>query len=103
MKFDRFSGEQELLSFRLTDGYGLVTTHRLILEREKHNPRLNIKERQPPEMYPLCNFEKAEIKSDTIVVNFKGWKTALICLPMYSPSLFQEIKDYIEEAAKNWR
>jgi len=46
IRFDAFPGEKGLLPFRLADGFGLLTTHRLILEREKHNPRLKIMELQ---------------------------------------------------------
>ncbi len=100
MKLDAFSGEKEILSFSLPDGSGWLTTHRLILQREKQNPRVNVKVKQPPEMYFLKNFEKAEIEGETLIVHFKGWQTALISLTIYSPSLLKEIKDYVEEASK---
>ena len=59
MKFDGFPGEKTILSFKLANGVGWLTTHRLIIQQEKHNPRLNIMERQDPEMYLLRDFEKA--------------------------------------------
>ena len=65
MKFDGFPEEKTLLSLKLTNGVGWLTTHRLIIQQEKHNPRFNIMERQDPEMYLLCDFEKAEIKDET--------------------------------------
>ncbi len=45
---------------------GWLTAHRLIIQQEKHNPRLNIMERQDPEMYLLRDFEKAEISLLTL-------------------------------------
>ena len=59
MKFDGFPGEKTILSYKLANGVGWLTTHRLIIQKEKHNPRLNIMERQDPEMYLLRDFEKA--------------------------------------------
>jgi hypothetical protein len=100
MKFDGFPGEKEILSFKLINGVGWLTTHRLIIQQETHNPRLNIMERQDPEMYLLRNFDKAEIKSETLTVHFKSMQKAKIRLQFYSPALLQEVKNYIEEAAK---
>ncbi|MGD0204133.1 MAG: hypothetical protein ABSC20_09555 [Candidatus Bathyarchaeia archaeon] len=57
-------------------------------------------ERQDPEMYLLRDFEKAEIKSETLTAYFKDRQKAKIRLQFYPPTLLQEIKDYIEEAAK---
>jgi hypothetical protein len=51
----------------------------LIIQQEKHNQRLNILERQDPEMYLLRDFEEAEIKGETLTAR---------------------VKDYIKEAAK---
>jgi hypothetical protein len=42
MKFDGFTGEKEILSYKLANGVGWLTTHRLIIQQEMHNPRLNI-------------------------------------------------------------
>ena len=50
MKFDGFPGEKTLLSFKLANGVGWLTTHRLIIQQEKHNPRLNIMEKQDHEI-----------------------------------------------------
>jgi len=55
MKFDGFPDEKEILSFKLANGVGWLTTHRLIIQKETFNPRLNIMERQDPEMYLLRN------------------------------------------------
>ena len=57
-------------------------------------------ERQDPEMYLLRDFEKAEIKDETLTAHFKGRQKAEIRLQFYSPALHQEVKNYIEEAAK---
>jgi hypothetical protein len=82
------------------NGVGWLTTHRLIIQQEKHNPRLNIMERQDAEMYLLCDFEKAEIKGEMLTAHFKSRQKAKIRLQLYSPELLQEVKNYIEEAAK---
>jgi hypothetical protein len=103
MKFDGFPGEKTILSCKLANGVGWLTTHRLIIQQEKHNPRLNIMERQDPEMYLLRDFEKAEIKGQTLTAHFKGRQKAKIRLQLYSPALLQEVKNYIEEAAKYCR
>ena len=70
MKFDGFPGEKTILYFKLANGAGLLTTHRLIIHQEKHNSRLNIMESQKPEMYLLCDFEKAGIKDETLTAGF---------------------------------
>ena len=103
MKFDGFPGEKEILSFKLVNGVGWLTTHRLIIQQEKHNVHLNIIERQDPEIYLLCDFEKAEIKGETLTARFKGKQKSKICLQLNSIALLQEIKDYLEEAAKYCR
>ena len=77
MKFDGFPEEKTILSFRLENGVGWLTTHHLIIQQEKHNLRLNIVERQDPEMYLLRDFEKAEIKGKTLTAHFNGRQKAL--------------------------
>jgi hypothetical protein len=64
------------------------------------HPRLNIVERQAPEIYLLRDFDKAEIKDETLTAQFKSRQKATIRLQFYSPALLQEVKNYIEEAAK---
>lgn len=100
MKFDAFPGEKEILSFRLANGAGWLTTHRLIIQKEKKNLRFNIVEKQDPEIYLLCEFEKAEIKNETLTAHFKTRQKAEIRLESFLLSLLQDIKNYIEEAAK---
>ena len=100
MKLDGFPKEKTILSYKLANGAGWLTTHRLIIQQEKHNPRLNITERQDPEMYLLRDFDKAEIKGETLIAYFNGRQKATIRLQFYSPALLQELKNYIEEAAK---
>jgi hypothetical protein len=41
MKFDGFPGEKEILSLKLANGVGWLTTHHLIIQKETHNLRLN--------------------------------------------------------------
>jgi hypothetical protein len=57
-------------------------------------------ERQDPEMYLLRDFDKAEIKGETLTAHLKGRQKATMRLQFYSPALLQEVKDCIEEAAK---
>jgi hypothetical protein len=66
MKFDGFPGEKTILSFKLANGVGWLTTHRLIIQKETHNQRLNIMDSQDPEMYLLSDFDKAEISLLTL-------------------------------------
>jgi hypothetical protein len=100
MKFDGFPREKTILSFKLSNGVGWLTTHRFIIQQEKHNTHLDTIESQPPEMDLLRDFEKAEIKDETLTAHFKGKQKATIRLKLNSPALLQEIKNYIEEAAK---
>ncbi len=100
MKFDGFPGEKTILSYKLANGIGWLTTNRLIIQQEKRNPRLNIMETQDPEMYLLRDFEKAEIRDETLTVHFKDSQKATIRLQLNSLELLQEIKNYIEEATK---
>jgi len=103
MKFDSFPGEKDILSFKLVNGLGWLTTYRLIIEQEKLNSRFNIVEKQAPEIYLLSDFEKTIIKDKTLTLQFKGKHEAAIRLQIYSPAALNEIKDYIEEAAKYCR
>jgi hypothetical protein len=90
-------GEAMFLTFKTANGSGWLTSHRLILC--EHPPgRLGGHE---PQEYWLRNFEEAQIKNTTLTAQFQTGK-AKIQLPTYTPSLLQEIKDYIEETAKQW-
>lgn len=60
MEFDSFPDEKDILSFELANGFGWLTTHRLIIEQEKHNSRFDIMEKQVPVIYILSDFEKAK-------------------------------------------
>ena len=101
MKFDGFPGETLLYAFKLKNGNGWITTYHLIIEKEKHNSHFKIIEKQLPEMYLLHDFERAEIKDETLTAQFKNGQEPKIRLPIYSPSLLKEVKDYMEEAAKH--
>jgi len=57
-------------------------------------------ERQDPEMYLLRDFDKAEIKGETLTARFKDGQKVKIRLQSDSPELLQEVKAYIQEAAK---
>jgi hypothetical protein len=71
---------------------GWLTTHRLIIQQETHNPRLNIVERQDPEMYLLRDFEKAEIKGETLTAQFKGGQKATSVFSFIRPHCFKRLK-----------
>jgi len=73
MKFDGFPGEKTILSFKLANGVGWLTTHRLIIQKETLNPRFNIMEGQDPEMYFLRDFEKSRNKRRNAHRSFQGW------------------------------
>ena len=100
MKLNGLPGEETHLSFKLSDGSGWLTTHRLVLEREKLNPRFNIMEKQEPEFFFLRDFEKALIEGEALIVHFKDGKKARIRLESYAPSLLEEIGEYIAQAAQ---
>jgi hypothetical protein len=90
-------GETIFLEFKLADGSGYLTSHRLILI--KHQPgQLNTTDHK---FYYLKNFQKTQIKSDTLTAHFKGNLKAKIKLSLNSPSLLQEVKAYIEKASEN--
>jgi hypothetical protein len=90
-------GEAVFLTFKLVNGSGWLTNHRLIIV--EHKPG-KLKEGTRKD-YSLKNFEKAQIKDSTLRAHFKD-KKVKIQLPTYAPSLLQEIKDFIEESAKQW-
>jgi hypothetical protein len=94
MKLEASPKEKTIASYTITNGTCWLTTHRLIIQRETHNPRLNIMERQDPEMYLLRDFDKAEIKGETLTARFKDGQKTKICLQFYSPALLQEVKRY---------
>ena len=48
-------------------------------------------------MYLLSDFEKAEIKGETLTAHFMGRQKAKIRLQFYSPALLQEVKDALKE------
>jgi hypothetical protein len=56
--------------------------------------------RQDPEMHLLRDFEKAEIKEETLTTHFNNRQKATMRLQFYSPALLKSVKYYIEEAAK---
>ena len=91
-------GEAVFLIFKLTNGSGWLTSHRLILC--EHPP--GQLEGHEPQEYWLKSFEEAQIKDSALTARFQN-KKATIQLPLYAPSLLQDIKAYIEESAKNWK
>jgi hypothetical protein len=88
--------EAVLLEFKRVNSSGWRTNYRLILcDHEPgylggHIPKINA----------LKDFEKTQIKGSALTVYFKGRKKDKIVLAQDSHSLLQEIKAYIEEAAK---
>ncbi len=87
-------GEEVFLTFQLSNGSGWLTSHRLIIVEHKPG-KLNQGKRKD---YALKNFEKAQIKNITLTTMFQN-KKVKIQLPTNTPSLLQEIKNYIEETA----
>jgi hypothetical protein len=97
MKFDGFPEEKTILSFKLANGVGWLTTHRLIIQKETHNQRLNIMERQDPEMYLLRDFEKAEIKDETLTAHFKVGKKRLCAFSFICLNCFKRLKTILRK------
>lgn len=98
MKLDSLPEEKPILAFKLVNGNGWLTTHRLIIEKEKWNSRCSIMEKQAPEIYLLQNLKKTEIRGETLTVHFKGRRKAQIQLQQpHIPEQLQEIKDLIEQ------
>jgi hypothetical protein len=97
MKIDFFPTEAIFLEFKLADGAGFLTSHRLIIC--EHEPgQFDTAE---PKFYYLKNFQKTQIKGDTLTAHFKNNGKAKIQLTLNTPSLLQEIKAYIEKASEN--
>ncbi len=92
-------GEADFLALRLLNGSGWLTSHRLILI-EHERGHLDEGYRQD---FWLKGFKKAQVENATLTVHFKGKQQAKIQLPIDSPNLLQEIKDYIERASQNHR
>ena len=75
-------GENVFLTFKLVNGSGWLTSHRLIIV--EHEPdKLKEGKRQD---YSIKNFEKVQIKDITLTAQFKDKKNK-IQLPTYAPSL----------------
>jgi len=87
--------ETMFLSFKMLNGSGWLTSHRLIMV--EHEPG-KLKEGKRKD-YPLKYFENAQIKKTTLTAQFKTGKVK-IQLQTHFPSLLQEIKEFIEESAK---
>ena len=90
-------GEAMFLTFKMANGSGWLTSHRLILC--EHPP--GQLEGHAPEEYWLKYFEEAIIEESILTLKFRD-KKAKIQLPLYAPSLLEDIKSYIEESARNW-
>ena len=90
-------GEAAFLTFKLTNGSGWLTSHRLLLC--EHEP--GHIEGHTPVTYSLKDFQKAQLKGSTLTVHFRGRRKAKIKLPESSLSVLQEIMAYIEKASLN--
>ena len=97
MEFNAFPKEALYLTFKLADGSGWLTSHRLILCVHEPGHLAG----QTPEFYLLKDFKKAEVEGESLTVHFKGNRQPKIRLPINSPGILQEIKQYIEKASKN--
>jgi len=98
MKIERIPGEVMLLTLKLENGSGWLTSHRLILC--DHPPGLL--ERNMTKTYHLKEFENAIIDGQTLILFFKGKEKAIIKLrksSSYSLSL-EEIIDHADKLSK---
>ncbi len=100
MKRYALSGEKPIVAHKLTNGICWLTTQRLIIEEEKHNPHLNIMEKQAPKTYPLQDLKKTEIKGETLTAHFKESGKAQIRLQLPTPEGLQKLKTQIEQASE---
>jgi hypothetical protein len=91
------SGEKIFLTFRLINGSGWLTSHHLILCEHKPSQL----DTAVPKFYFLKNFQKAQINNCMLTAHFKSNGMAKIKLSLNSPSLLQEVKEYIEKASEN--
>src|SRR5665647_590752 len=82
-------------NLQMSNSSGWLTSHRLIIV--EHTPN-KLGEGKRKDCF-LKNFEKAQIKNTDLTAQFQN-KKVKIQLPTYAPSLLQEIKDFIEEIAK---
>jgi hypothetical protein len=58
-------------------------------------------ERQDPEIYLLRDFDKAEIKGETLTIHFKRMRKVKIQLQQpHKPEQLKEVRDLIEQAAE---
>jgi hypothetical protein len=96
MKIEAFPGEVMFLTFKLENGSGWLTSHRLILC--EHEP--GHLEGQTPEVFLLEDLQNAQIDGQTLTAQFQGKQKVRIQLQTDSISLLQEIKKYSEEASK---
>jgi hypothetical protein len=88
--------EEILLAFKLSNGSGWLTNYRLILCEHE----LGHLEGHVPEIFSLKNFKKAKIQGALLTILFRGKRQAELILPEKTVALLEEIKEYIEEAAK---
>jgi hypothetical protein len=88
--------EEIYLTFKMANGSGWLTSHRLILC--EHEP--GQLEGQQPMFYYLKDFERTGLKGHCLTVAFKKQK-AKIQSPANAPQeLLAEIKVYIDKASK---
>ncbi|MEM2107965.1 MAG: hypothetical protein QXL10_01595 [Candidatus Bathyarchaeia archaeon] len=100
MKLDSLPKEKPIVAFKLVNGNGWLTTHRLIIEKEIWNPHYGIMEKQAPQIHILRNLKKTEIKGEILTVHFKDRKRTQIQLQEpHTPEQLRELKVFIEQAA----
>jgi hypothetical protein len=101
MKIWYLTGETLFLEFKLINGSGWLTSHRIILvEHEPGRLKDGSFKRQD---YLLKDFQAAYIEEGILFALFKSNRMVAIMLHIDTPSLLQEIKTYIEAASKNWQ
>ncbi len=97
MKIDFFPEEVPLGSFKLANGSGWITSHRLIICIHKPGQL----DSAVPQFYFLKDFKKSQIKGSSLVAHFDGKPDVKIQPPRNSPSMLREIQQYIEKASRS--
>jgi hypothetical protein len=88
--------EEIYLTFKMVNGSGWLTSHRLIL-CEHESGHL---EGHTPEFYALKDFKKTVLDKQSLTVEFRH-QQAKIQAPINAPqNMLPEIKAYIEKASK---
>ena len=95
MKIEALPGETLLLTLKLENGSGWLTSHRLIIcEHEAFHL-----EGQTTESYLLRDFQNSEIEGQTLTIHFQS-KEIIIRLRTTDSLTLEDIKEYTEQLSK---